>query len=621
MKLSRRTFLRLSSSATLGALAAACAPQTVVQIATPESQAAATATPKPTEAPKAAEPTPTPVPEQVWPRGDVPRERTLIMVFSGAGGEFGNVGIAGPYAQGFTHQAGDAYQMEGLYFYSAHADVTYPWLAESHQYNDDATQLTVNIRKGATWSDGEPFTAQDVVFTVNMLIEHAPVLRDSAAIAKWVKSIEAVDDHTVLVTFTEPNWRFMFTYFTFRFDRGTYLVPEHIYKDVEAPVEFGFWDPENGWPVVTGPYQLVEFTSTHKHFDLRYEWWAIETGLMDEMPKPERIIQLPAADDTTSMEMIINNDVDCMRGLPPQKVISILDHAKDHIITHSGHDPPYGYVDWWPVSMYFNTLEAPYDNPDVRWAVAYAIDQQQAVDVGWQGGGQVTDGPFPYYPPLLEYINSIKDITDEYDVLEVNLDKVEERMTAAGFSKDSEGFWVDADGVRPDADIYAAVPIFADTTPILAEQMRKAGFDARHVTPPDVWAAKDDGRALLHLNGHGGSVIDPYYTMEFYHSRNQKPTGESCGNNRPRWANPEYDEVVDEMSVTPMGDPKMKELFRRGMEIWYKELPEVPIVQWFHRIPYNTTYWTNWPTEENLTVNGALWHLTAPIVLWHLKPA
>ena len=115
-------------------------------------------------------------------------------------------------------------------------------------------------------------------------------------------------------------------------------------------------------------------------------------------------------------------------------------------------------------------------------------------------------------------------------------------------------------------------------------------------------------------------MIDPFYTMEFYHSRNQKPTGENCGNNRPRWANAEYDTVVEEMNMTPMDDPKMFDLFRKGMEIWYKELPEVPLVQWFHRIPYSTTYWTDWPTVDNLTINGALWHLTAPIVLWGLKP-
>ena len=60
------------------------------------------------------------------------------------------------------------------------------------------------------------------------------------------------------------------------------------------------------------------------------------------------------------------------------------------------------------------------------------------------------------------------------------------------------------------------------------------------------------------------------------------------------------------------------DLFRQAMSIWLEELPEVPLVQWFHRIPQNTTYWDNWPTQDN-PYNSALWHLTMPITLWFLK--
>jgi peptide/nickel transport system substrate-binding protein len=46
----------------------------------------------------------------------------------------------------------------------------------------------------------------------------------------------------------------------------------------------------------------------------------------------------------------------------------------------------------------------------------------------------------------------------------------------------------------------------------------------------------------------------------------------------------------------------------------------LPICQFFHRIPMNTTYWTNWPTEDNPYINGAPWHLTFPLLLWGLEP-
>jgi peptide/nickel transport system substrate-binding protein len=164
------------------------------------------------------------------------------------------------------------------------------------------------------------------------------------------------------------------------------------------------------------------------------------------------------------------------------------------------------------------------------------------------------------------------------------------------------------------------VPLFGDIAPVTAEQLRKAGFDAKHVTPPDVWAGKDDGRAMLHFFGHGGSVKEPFTTLDMYHIRNQKPTGESCGDNRPRWGNQAYSDIIDELSQTSpdQNETKCIDLFRQAMALWLDELPEVPLVQWFHRVPLNTTYWDNWPTQEN-PYNSAMWHVTLPITLWNLK--
>lgn len=55
------------------------------------------------------------------------------------------------------------------------------------------------------------------------------------------------------------------------------------------------------------------------------------------------------------------------------------------------------------------------------------------------------------------------------------------------------------------------------------------------------------------------------------------------------------------------------------MEIWLPNLPDIPLTELYHRIPYNETYWTNWPTDENPYVNGASWHLTFEMVLWNLE--
>jgi len=77
----------------------------------------------------------------------------------------------------------------------------------------------------------------------------------------------------------------------------------------------------------------------------------------------------------------------------------------------------------------------------------------------------------------------------------------------------------------------------------------------------------------------------------------------------------------DAMYVTDPNDkPKMMELFHRAMEIWLPELPDIQLTKFHHRMPMNTTYWTNYPTEENPYVNGAIWALTFGYTLAMLKP-
>jgi hypothetical protein len=59
------------------------------------------------------------------------------------------------------------------------------------------------------------------------------------------------------------------------------------------------------------------------------------------------------------------------------------------------------------------------------------------------------------------------------------------------------------------------------------------------------------------------------------------------------------------------------------MDVYWRDLIDIPVIQWLHRIPYNQTYWTNYPTAANpaLGFNGAQWHTTAPMVITNLKAA
>ena len=259
--LNRRDFLRLSGLASAGVMLAACGtPPAPGSEAAPAADAGAAA-----EAPAADAAAAAPADLK-----EVAREKTLVLTFNGGEGGFTDTGVAGLYAAGTSGHRAVPGSFEPLFYYSAFADEVTPWLAESAEYNEDFTELTVKTRAGAEWSDGTPFGAKDIAFTLNMLIEKAPLLRNSSEVKEWVKEVTVVDDQTVKIVFNSPKPRFLFSHLYGKFDTGLYWVPEHIYKDVAEPEGFTFYDPEKGWPLVTGPYNVVLWTKDQQFVDRRH---------------------------------------------------------------------------------------------------------------------------------------------------------------------------------------------------------------------------------------------------------------------------------------------------------------------------------------------------------------
>jgi peptide/nickel transport system substrate-binding protein len=580
----------------------------------PTTAAGEAPTEAPTAEPAAADATPT-IP---LPRGtpqEMPREKSLIYMWT-----VGQPGIGNPYAAGFNHQQGTMAMHEPLYYFSAYGNKTIPWLADGDpKYSADFTQVTIAIRKGVEWSDGQPFTASDVAFTLKMLRDNTK-LSYGGDMKKWVKDAVATDPNTIQITFNQTAPRFVFDFLTNKFDLGIFLVPEHIFKDQTDVANFLFYDPAKGWPITTGPYKIVDWTTQQQLYDVRPDWWAAKTGFQ-QLPKVERLVTVPfpAGDATPAAQAMINNEIDTSLDLRPPVIKTVVEQ-NPKVITHTGREAPYGYTDWWPNSLWFNNTTAPFDDPDVRLAINHAIDRAQIVEIGYEGAGSPTDLPFPAFPSLQQYFDAAKPLLEKYPTSAFDPAKTDEIMTGKGYTKDANGLWT-KDGATIPMTIYG-FDIFGDYGPVLAEQLHNAGFDASFQAPPDAYDRMANGTGPTFLFGHGGAIADVYPTLDLFHSRHSAPTGETGDNGiTPRWKNEEYDKIVDQLSLLPVGDPKGIPLYLQALEFYLKEKPELPIVQWMHRIPMNTTYWTGWPTAENPYVNGALWHKTCLLILLQLQPA
>ena len=544
----------------------------------------------------------------------VPRNRALILGIP----QMRDYASFNPFIPGESSATGRDFLFEPLYFYNAYREEEnlIPWVAESHSYNDDYTEVRVKIRPGVQWSDGTPWTAHDLAFTIDMLKAHAPELLFSTDMETWVDEVRVEDELTAHIVLKEPNPRFVFSYFTFNFGNGIHIVPKHIWQDKD-PTTFTNLDAAKGWPVVSGPYTLALSVAEQRVWDLRPDWWAAKTGFRP-LPKVERIIYIPLGDENKWVQMILADQMDSCIDLRPSNIKSLLDQ-NPNVTTWSGHELPYGYRDWWPPSLGFNNLEPPFDDADIRWAINHAINREQLVEIGWQGAGEYTLLPFPAFPPLKQFTDKVSDLLEKYPVGEYNPDKTAAIMKRKGWSKDEGGFW-SKDGERFRFTIVVFPSLFQDFTPVMVEQLRRAGFDASFREFADAYTDMTQGTARAFVMGNGGSVRDPYFTLRLYHSRYVQPTG-TATTYFWRWRNSDFDELVDRMGQTAPDDPEMVPLFRQAMEVWLKELPSVPLLQWFHRIPHNQTYWKNWPSAENPYMNSAYWVRSWLVVLLGLEPA
>jgi peptide/nickel transport system substrate-binding protein len=624
------------------ALAAACAPSTPsaqptsapAPAAQPTTAAAAKPTTAPaaaaTTAPAAAKPTTAPAAaattapaQQAAPAApaQVPRNRQLILMWAGTDGKYTDYELWNPFAPAANHQNGPGIFHEPLFYYSAFQDKMIPWLAESYDYSPDYKQLTIKTRSGISWSDGQPFSAKDVAFTISEAARQKDKIKFGSDVATFVSDVSAKDDNTVVVNFKVPAPKFMY-FMTYKYDNGLYMVPQHTYSTSDDWSKFTNFDLAKGWPVTTGPWKLVFSSADQKIIDRRDDWWAVKAGLVKAMPQVQRIVYLPFPGETQTAQALVTNAVDCSLDLRPNTMKQILPQ-NPKLQSWTGNNPPYGYTDWWPTSLYVDTTKAPWSDKDLRWAASYLIDRKQLIDVAFNGASTPTQLPMPdpgSYAGLKPFVDGIQDMLQKYPTNEYNPDKAAPLLQGKGYTKGSDGFWADSSGhLKLEVGGWA---VFDDMGPILVEMLKKGGVDATYVHPPDMIDRFQQGDYQGMLFGHGGSVnADPYDTMKLYQSASLAiPGGHSV--NFSKWKNADYDKIVDEMAVTATTDQaKLLDQFKRAMAIWLPELPDIPIQQWYHRIPYNNNLWTGWPTKENPFVNGAFWHLTFQLILNELKPA
>ena len=171
---------------------------------------------------------------------NVPRNQTFLAIQGGANGtnpDFANFNVrtVGGSVNGW-HSGALQTMAEPLIMFDVLTGEYENWLAESWQYNPDFTEITLKLRKGIEWSDGTPFTSNDVAFTFNVVRDNQDKMVHTAEIS-FLKEASAVDDLTIRFTLNKPNPRWWATTLTSNHGIVEQFYPEAVFKG-QDPLTF-----------------------------------------------------------------------------------------------------------------------------------------------------------------------------------------------------------------------------------------------------------------------------------------------------------------------------------------------------------------------------------------------
>ncbi|MEM2888964.1 MAG: ABC transporter substrate-binding protein [Candidatus Bathyarchaeia archaeon] len=527
------------------------------------------------------------------------RDETLIIDFLGgrvpAPYDCWNMLVSGNERRNGYHQL----LYESLIYHNPFTGETIPWLAESWEYNENYTKLTVHLRQGIKWNDGEPFTADDPVFTYQLLLQYAPKLLYSAQVSSWVESVEKIDAYTFRINLKKPNPRFHYldqAFPTALMWGGLPVVPKHIWEG-QDPLTF-----KNYPPVTTGPYRIVSVSETIFIYERRDDWWATE--LFHVRPAPKRVIFTRYGTMDVQCMRMAAHDIDAIWNVL-YGTFSELKKSTPSVIAYS-YNPPYGAPDFGLKYLFLNHEKYPFNMSEVRRAIGYLIDRDMLISVALENTvKQLTGGLLMAYGESKPYVESqeYKALLDKYKPLEYNPTKAREIFLSLGFRLGSDNIWILPNGQRWTVDfvVRAWDTDLITIGPLIADMLREAGIDvswrsvlsAAHGTilPTGDWDI---------ITGVISGVLNPPLVFDNFHSRYYVPLGSKASSNYVRYKNAEWDHLTDEFAITPPTEiAKCTELFVKLMDIFYRDYIIVPLHEPYYIIAFDTYYWKGWPTADD----------------------
>jgi len=285
-----------------------------------------------------------------------------------------------------------------------------PDLADSYDISDDKTTYTFHLKKNVTWHDGQPFTADDVKFTTDLISD--PTYKSPLRTNWQGINTQVIDDYTIAFKIQTPYAGFL-NNLTFG------ILPKHIWESVTAD-NFNLTDLKLE-PIGTGPYKYDTFQKDSKGNILSYKLIA-NPNYFGGKPYISKITFNFYTDENSAIDAYNRKEVMGVAGLSSQNLIAIKNQKST--VIHKFDLPRY-------FAVFINqTKSVPLAYDEVRQALSYATDKQEIINKVLSGNGQPVFSPF--LPGMIGYS---ADISHE----DFDLGKANQILDQNGWTRGSDG--------------------------------------------------------------------------------------------------------------------------------------------------------------------------------------
>jgi peptide/nickel transport system substrate-binding protein len=431
---------------------------------------------------------------------------------------------------------------------------------------------------------------------------------------------------------------------------------------------------KNTDPVVLGPYTIKEFDPNGfwQLWELREDWERSGWGNLGE-PRAKYVLYKDFGAEETRTLAFVQNQYDVDTFMSPDS-IQAAKARNPNIQTFSPTLPYHDMSDACSYAIYFNQLKAPFDLPEVRWALALTVDLQT---VGLSAvSGQFKAAALPladteitgpiFYEPLNSFLADLT-LSDGYKPFNSNFGtELVEKLKAQGVPADQlpaadaitagygVGWWkydpAEADkllasvGMTKGADGFYTKPdgtpwtfefvIPADWNKVMqrvgfsiADSWRKAGFNvtARQVDNGEFNTVQNTNARLdLMVNWSNSCVYNANWINNWraFNANNVKPVDstEPLTGNYPRITDPAIFDLVAKSAAMEIGSEPFVENGREVMKMLVDDMQVLNLMNIPTTIPTNNTYWTNFPKADNFYAAPYTWWSSFKKTLINIEP-